>query len=151
MVVSGLLQAPTALPPGKNYRRVQLKCNGTRWRTGGEVKGKLANGVGSQYPSHYLGTWCIQHYYSMFSVYRLTSAWCGWLDMEPVWFLWNTEKPGSKICQSNLTLVLIVSLCLIFIYGKYFLLSDKDKGTVHHRKGHKSQEGGVRGVALFFL
>jgi len=36
---------------------------GTRWRRAGEVKGKLANGVGSQYPSHYLGTWCIQHYY----------------------------------------------------------------------------------------
>ena len=31
--------------------RFQLKCDGTRWRTGGEVKGKLANGVGSQYPS----------------------------------------------------------------------------------------------------
>ena len=30
---------------------------------GGEVKGKLANIVGSQYPSHYLGTWCIQHYH----------------------------------------------------------------------------------------
>jgi len=30
---------------------VQLKCEGTRWRTGGEVKGKLANGVGSQFPS----------------------------------------------------------------------------------------------------
>jgi len=43
--------------------RVQLKCDGTRLRTGGEVKGKLANGVGSQYPSHTLGTWCIQHYY----------------------------------------------------------------------------------------
>ena len=43
--------------------RVQLKCDGTLWRTWGEVKGKLANGVGSQYPSHYLGTWCIQHYY----------------------------------------------------------------------------------------
>jgi len=27
------------------------------------VKGKLANGVGSQYSSHYLGTWCIKHYY----------------------------------------------------------------------------------------
>jgi len=39
-----------------------LKCDGTR-RTGGEVKGKLANGVGSHYSSHYLGTWCIQHYY----------------------------------------------------------------------------------------
>ena len=43
--------------------RVQLKCDGTRLRTGGEVKGKLANGVGSQYSSQYLGTWCIQHYY----------------------------------------------------------------------------------------
>ena len=31
--------------------RVQLKRDSTRWRTGGEVKGKLANGVGSQYPS----------------------------------------------------------------------------------------------------
>jgi len=29
--------------------RFQLKCDGTRWRTGGEVKRKLANGVGSQY------------------------------------------------------------------------------------------------------
>jgi hypothetical protein len=29
--------------------RVQLKRDGTRWRTGGEVKGKLVNGVGSQY------------------------------------------------------------------------------------------------------
>jgi hypothetical protein len=42
--------------------RVQLKCDGTR-RTVGEVKRKLANGVGSQYSSHYLGTWCIQQYY----------------------------------------------------------------------------------------
>jgi hypothetical protein len=41
---------------------VQLKCDGT-WRTGGEVKRKLVNGVGSQYSSHYFGTWCIQHYY----------------------------------------------------------------------------------------
>jgi len=31
--------------------RVQLKCAGSRWRTGGEVKGKMANGVGSQYSS----------------------------------------------------------------------------------------------------
>ena len=28
----------------------------------GKLKGKLANGVGSQYSSHYLETWCIQHY-----------------------------------------------------------------------------------------
>jgi hypothetical protein len=43
--------------------RVQLKCDGTRWRAWGEVRRKLANVVGSQYSSHYLGTWCIQHYY----------------------------------------------------------------------------------------
>jgi len=29
--------------------RVRLKPDGTRWRAGGEVKGKLGNGVGSQY------------------------------------------------------------------------------------------------------
>ena len=44
--------------------RLQLQRDGTRWRTGGEVKRKLANGVGSQYSSHYLGTWnyrCCTH------------------------------------------------------------------------------------------
>jgi len=35
-----------------NVCRVQLKCDDTRWRTGGEVKGKLVNGVCSQYPSY---------------------------------------------------------------------------------------------------
>jgi hypothetical protein len=29
--------------------RIQLKCDGTQWRTREEVKGKLANAVGSQY------------------------------------------------------------------------------------------------------
>jgi len=43
--------------------RVRLKPDGTRWRSGEEVKGKLVNGVCSQYSSHYLGTCCIQHYY----------------------------------------------------------------------------------------
>jgi hypothetical protein len=46
----------------ENYGTVQLKCDGTRWRMGGELKGKLANGVDSQYSSHYLGT-RNQHYY----------------------------------------------------------------------------------------
>jgi hypothetical protein len=45
------------------HARLPLKCDGTRRRTGGEGKEKLTNGVGSQYSSHYLGTWCIQHYY----------------------------------------------------------------------------------------
>jgi len=38
------------------FVRLQLKCDGKRRLTGGEAKGKLANGVGSQCPSHYLGT-----------------------------------------------------------------------------------------------
>ena len=62
----GKVVSPThrpPLPPGNILGRIQLKCDGTRRRAGGEVKGKLANGVGSQYSSHYLGTWCIQHYY----------------------------------------------------------------------------------------
>ena len=39
----------------ESYGRLRLKRDGTGWRTGGEVKGKLANGVCSQYSSHYLG------------------------------------------------------------------------------------------------
>ena len=56
-----MIGAPPKRPP--QVSRVQLKRDGTRWRTGGEKKGKLANGVCSQYSSHYIGTWCIQHYY----------------------------------------------------------------------------------------
>jgi hypothetical protein len=51
--------------------RLRLKCDGTRWRTGGEVKGKEENGVGNQYASHDCRTqtrtsstnpagWCVQ-------------------------------------------------------------------------------------------
>ena len=50
-------------PGSYSMDRLQLKCDGTQWRTGGKVKGKLANGEDSPYSSHYLGTWCIQHYY----------------------------------------------------------------------------------------
>ena len=61
----------------KTLKQLKAKLNGWQmslsgpvemwWHTvtnGREVKGKLENGVGSQYPSHYLGSWCIQHYYS---------------------------------------------------------------------------------------
>jgi hypothetical protein len=62
--------------------RVQLKCDGTHWRTDGDVKGKLANGVGSQYSSHYLGTWCIQHYYRWWRTPRLPVV--DWTDAPDV-------------------------------------------------------------------
>ena len=47
----------------------------------GEVEGKLANGVGSQYPSHDLGTWCIQHYY----------RWCAHLGCQ-CRLNWNSRR-----------------------------------------------------------
>jgi hypothetical protein len=47
----------------------------------GEVKGKLANAVGSQYPSHYLGTRCIQHYYRWWHTPRLPAV--DWTDAPP--------------------------------------------------------------------
>jgi hypothetical protein len=44
-----------------------VECNRNEMAQGGaregEVKGKLANGMSSQYSLNYLGTWCIQHYY----------------------------------------------------------------------------------------
>jgi len=33
----------------------------------GKWRGNWCNGVGSQYPSHYLRTWCIQHYYRWYA------------------------------------------------------------------------------------
>ena len=48
------MPAPAVLPKLASRRAEQncilrSECGGTRLRTGGEVKGKLANGVGSQY------------------------------------------------------------------------------------------------------
>jgi hypothetical protein len=62
-----------------------MKRDGTRWRTGGEVKWKLANGVGSQYPSHYLGTWCI----SITTADAHTSAASSRLNWRSRWFKWT--------------------------------------------------------------
>jgi hypothetical protein len=41
---------------GTKATELYIMVQYARWRMGGEVKGKTANGVGSQYPSHYLGT-----------------------------------------------------------------------------------------------
>ena len=49
-----------------------MKRDGIRWSTGGEVKGKLANGVGSQYSLHCLGTRCVQHHYHYYRQMRTT-------------------------------------------------------------------------------
>ena len=74
--------------------RLQLKCDGTRWRTGGEVKGKLANAVGCQYSSHYLGTRCIQHYYRWCRTARLPAVY--WTDAPTGRFKWTRPFIMSK-------------------------------------------------------
>ena len=96
--------------------RLQLKCDGTRWRTGGEVQGKLANAVGSQYSSHYLGTWCIQHYYS----------WCAHLgcqqstELTPSrrlkWTRPFRRKTKSGFCACAITFQLASTPELIFTF-----------------------------------
>ena len=82
------------------YSRVQLKRDDTQWRTGGEVRGKLAKGVGS--PSHCLRTWCIQHYY----------RWCVHLDCQestewtPRRFKWTRpfrRKTKAGFCACAIT------------------------------------------------
>jgi len=78
----------------------------TWWHTvthGREVKGKLANAVGSQYSSRYLGTWCIHHYY----------RWCAQLgcqqstELTPLRrFKWNRpfrRKTKSGFCACAIT------------------------------------------------
>jgi hypothetical protein len=82
--------------------RVQLKCDGTRWRTGGALKGKLANGVGSQYSSHYLTTWCIQHYYRWCAHLGCSSR----LNWRPRRFKWThpfRRKTKSGFCACAIT------------------------------------------------
>jgi len=69
----------------------------------GKWRGKLANGVGSQYSSHYLGTWCIQHYY----------RWCAHLGCQysteltpPGRFKWTRpflRKTKSGFCACAIT------------------------------------------------
>jgi len=68
--------------------RLQLKCDGARWRTVGEVNGKLANAVGSQYPSHYLRTWCIQHYY----------RWCAHLGCQQSTEMTSPDDLNGFVC-----------------------------------------------------
>jgi hypothetical protein len=90
--------------------RVHLKCDGTRWRTGREVKGKVANGVGIQYSSHYLGTWCIQHYYRD----AHTSAAGSRLNWRPRRLKWTRlfrRKKKSAVCACAISFQLSSTTC----------------------------------------
>jgi hypothetical protein len=102
---------------------LQLKCDGTQWCKGGEVKGKLANEVGSQYSSHYLRKWCIQHYYH----------WCAHLGcqystelMPPRRFKWShpfRRKTKSGFCTCAITFQVASTLTLVSFTSSEFLFT----------------------------
>ena len=74
-VLMDLQLAPTFWPrkeplPAADIRSSVMQLVDSSWNvmTHGDARegtwrGKMVNGVGSQYLLHYLGTWCIQHYY----------------------------------------------------------------------------------------
>jgi hypothetical protein len=70
---------------------------------GWEVKGKLANGVGSQYSSHYLGTWCVS---SITTADAHTSAASSRLNLRPLRFKWTRpfrRKTKYGFCACAIT------------------------------------------------
>jgi hypothetical protein len=82
--------------------RVRLKPDGTRWRTGGEVKGKLADGVGSQY-SHSTSERGVS---SINNTDVHTSAVSSRLNWRPRRFKWTRpfrRKTKSGFCASAIT------------------------------------------------
>ena len=78
-------------PPGAILRS---ECGSTRWRTGGEVKGKLANGVGSQY-SHTTSERCVS---SITNADAHTSAASSRLNWIPRRFKWTRPFRRKTKC-----------------------------------------------------
>jgi hypothetical protein len=82
--------------------RMRLKLDGTRWRTGGEVKGKLVNGVGSQY-SH---TTSERGVSSITNADANTSAASSRLNWRPCRFKWTRpfrRERKSGFCACAIT------------------------------------------------
>ena len=78
-----------------NTGRVRLKPDGTRWRTGGELKGKLANGVGIQY-SHTTSEHGVS---SITNAVAHTSAASSRLNWRPRRFKWT--RPFRRETKSD--------------------------------------------------
>jgi len=79
---------------------VQLKCDGTWWRTGGEVKGKLANGVGTLHTTSEHGVSTIT------TADAHTSAASSRLNWRPRRFKWTRpfrRKTKSGFCACAIT------------------------------------------------
>jgi len=103
------------------HGRVRLKPDDTWWRTGGEVKGKLANGVGSQY-SH---TTSERGVSSITNADAHTSAASSLLNWCARWFKWTRpfrRKTKSGFCACAITFQThstqayrTFTFCLVFV------------------------------------
>ena len=84
------------------YGRAHSEPGGTWWRTGGEVKRKLANGVGSQYSQA-----TSEHGISIITkADAYTSAANSWLNWRPHRFKWTRPfwgKTNSGFCACAIT------------------------------------------------
>jgi hypothetical protein len=100
----------------RQFGRVQLKPDGTRWRTGGEVKGKLANGVGSQY-SH---TTSERGVSSITTADAHTSAASSRLNWRPRRFKWTRPfrwKTKSGFCACAITFQTQSTATMYVLFG----------------------------------
>jgi hypothetical protein len=92
--------------------RLQLKCDGTRWRTGGEVKGKLENGVGR----NTLYTTSEHGVSSITTADAHTSAASSPLNWGPRRFKWTRpfrRKTKSGFCACAITFSTVLYNCEI--------------------------------------
>jgi hypothetical protein len=109
--------------------RVQLKRDGTWWRTGGEVKGKLANGGCSQYFSH-----ISEHSVSSITLSDAhTSAASTRLNWRPRRFKWTRPfrwKTKSGFCACAITFQTQSTYynAVIYIKTNYFTVIESKKG-----------------------
>ena len=103
-----------------HFDRDRSEPGGTRWRTGGEVKGKLANGVGSQY-SHATSERGLS---SITQADAHTSAASSRLNWRPHRFKWTLPFRGKTKCD--------FCACAITFRTSY-TKERHDKFSVHHR------------------
>jgi hypothetical protein len=107
----GILKGSAAgLMRDESWGRVQLKCDGTWWRMGGEVKGKLVNGVGSQYSY----TTSEHGASSITTADAHTSAASSRLNWSPCRFKWThpfRRKTKSGFCACAVTFQMQSTCC----------------------------------------
>ena len=108
------------------YCRVQLKCDGTRWHAGGEVKGKLAEWVAST-----LHTTAGHGVASITTADTHTLAASSWLNWRPRQFKWTHpfhRKMKSHFCVCAITFQTQSNIMHLLVYS--WILTKSDMNTI---------------------